>query len=59
LKIVPVIKSSNLEKSVVFYTEILDFERKWPAHEAQETEPRYSFHAMLETVFSVLSTECL
>ncbi len=37
MKIVPVIKSSNLEKSVEFYTEILDFERKWPAHEAQET----------------------
>ncbi|MGB8098561.1 MAG: glyoxalase superfamily protein [Terracidiphilus sp.] len=37
MKIVPVIKSSNLEKSVQFYTQFLDFERKWPAYEAQET----------------------
>lgn len=37
MKIVPVIKSSNLEKSVQFYTEVLDFERKWPAYAAQET----------------------
>ena len=37
MKIVPVIKSSNLEKSVQFYTEVLDFERKWPADEAHET----------------------
>jgi catechol 2,3-dioxygenase-like lactoylglutathione lyase family enzyme len=37
MKIVPVIKSSNLEKSVQFYTQVLDFERKWPAYEAQET----------------------
>ena len=37
MKIVPVIKSSDLEKSVQFYTEILDFERRWPAYEAEET----------------------
>lgn len=37
MKIVPVIKSSNLERSVHFYTQVLDFERKWPEYEAQET----------------------
>lgn len=31
------IKSSNLEKSVEFYTEILGFERKWPIDEVRET----------------------
>lgn len=36
MKIVPVVKSSNLERSVDFYTRILDFERKWPAHEDRE-----------------------
>ena len=36
MKIVPVIKCSNLERSLRFYTEILDFERRWPGHEDQE-----------------------
>jgi catechol 2,3-dioxygenase-like lactoylglutathione lyase family enzyme len=36
MKIVPVIKSSDLERSVQFYTRILDFERKWPGHEDRE-----------------------
>ena len=37
MKIVPVIKSSDLEGSVRFYTEVLDFERKWPSEEDCET----------------------
>ena len=37
MKIVPVIKSSDLEGSVRFYTEVLDFERKWPSEEDRET----------------------
>ena len=37
MKIVPVLKSSNLDRSVHFYTQILDFERKWPSEEAAET----------------------
>jgi catechol 2,3-dioxygenase-like lactoylglutathione lyase family enzyme len=37
MKIVPVIKSSDLQRSLHFYTQILDFERKWPAgHEDYE-----------------------
>ena len=32
----PVIKSGNLERSVQFYTRILDFERKWPGYEDRE-----------------------
>ncbi|MGO9324092.1 MAG: bleomycin resistance protein [Terracidiphilus sp.] len=36
MKIVPVIKSSNLERSVLFYTRVLDFERKWPGEEDRE-----------------------
>jgi catechol 2,3-dioxygenase-like lactoylglutathione lyase family enzyme len=36
MKVVPVIKSSDLQRSVHFYTEILDFERKWPGHEDGE-----------------------
>ena len=36
MRIVPVIKSSNLERSLRFYTEVLDFERKWPGHEDHE-----------------------
>lgn len=36
MKVVPVIKSSDLERSVRFYTEVLDFERKWPGHEERE-----------------------
>jgi len=37
MTIVPVIKSSDLERSIRFYTEVLDFERKWPADEDRET----------------------
>jgi len=33
MKIVPVIKSSDLHRSSDFYTEVLDFQRKWPGHE--------------------------
>jgi catechol 2,3-dioxygenase-like lactoylglutathione lyase family enzyme len=36
LKIVPVIKSGDLDRSVRFYTEVLDFERKWPGYEDRE-----------------------
>ena len=36
MKIVPVIKSSDLQRSLWFYTEILDFERKWPGYEERE-----------------------
>jgi len=36
MKIMPVIKSSDLERSLHFYTQILDFERKWPGYEAIE-----------------------
>ena len=36
MKIVPVIKSSDLQRSLHFYTEVLDFERKWPGHEDRE-----------------------
>jgi len=36
LKIVPVIKSGDLDSSVRFYTEVLDFERKWPGYEDRE-----------------------
>ena len=36
MKIVPVIKSGDLDRSVRFYTEVLDFERKWPGYEDRE-----------------------
>jgi catechol 2,3-dioxygenase-like lactoylglutathione lyase family enzyme len=36
MRIVPVVKSSNLQRSLHFYTEVLDFERKWPGHEQRE-----------------------
>lgn len=32
MKIVPVIKSADLERSVRFYTEVLDFEWRWPGY---------------------------
>ena len=38
MKIVPVIKVSDLAASLRFYTETLDFERKWPGYEAKEME---------------------
>jgi hypothetical protein len=37
MKIVPVIKSADLERSLRFYTEQLDFERKWPGEKDRET----------------------
>ncbi len=36
MKIVPVIRSSDLERSLHFYTEVLDFERRWPGYEDSE-----------------------
>ena len=36
MKIVPVVKSGDLERSLHFYTEVLDFERKWPGYEDRE-----------------------
>ena len=36
MKIVPVIKCGDLERSVRFYREVLDFERKWPGYEDVE-----------------------
>jgi predicted deacylase len=36
VKIVPVIKSSDLQRSLRFHTEILDFERQWPGYEDRE-----------------------
>lgn len=36
MKIVPVVKSSDLERSLRFYTEIRGFERRWPGHEDSE-----------------------
>jgi catechol 2,3-dioxygenase-like lactoylglutathione lyase family enzyme len=36
MKIVPVIKCSDLQRSLDFYTRILDFARKWPGQEERE-----------------------
>jgi len=36
MKIVPVIKSSDLQRSLHFYTVVLDFDRKWPGYEDRE-----------------------
>jgi hypothetical protein len=36
MKIVPVTKSADLERSLRFYTEVLDFERKWPGEKERE-----------------------
>jgi hypothetical protein len=36
MKIVPVIKSGDSESSLRFYTQVLDFERKWPGDEDRE-----------------------
>ena len=38
MKIVSVIKSSNLQRSLHFYTEVLDFHRKWPGYEEHEMD---------------------
>ena len=32
MRIVPVIKSRDLQRSLHFYTEVLDFQFKWPGH---------------------------
>ena len=37
MRIVPVIKCRDLERSLRFYTQVLDFERKWPGDETRET----------------------
>lgn len=36
MKMMPVIQSSDLQRSLHFHTQVLDFERKWPGHEARE-----------------------
>lgn len=36
MKIVPVIKCRDLDRSLRFYTTILDFERRWPGSEERE-----------------------
>ena len=36
MKIVPVIRCSDLQQSLHFYTQVLDFERKWPGYEERE-----------------------
>jgi catechol 2,3-dioxygenase-like lactoylglutathione lyase family enzyme len=36
MRIVPVIKSGDLERSLRFYTQVLDFERKWAGYEDRE-----------------------
>ena len=38
MKVVPVIKCGDLLRSLHFYTQTLDFERKWPAYEDHEME---------------------
>jgi len=38
MKIVPVIKSAICSDRYIFYTEVLDFERKWPGHEDLEMQ---------------------
>ena len=37
MRMVPVVKSSDLDRSVRFYTGVLDFERKWPEYAEAET----------------------
>jgi catechol 2,3-dioxygenase-like lactoylglutathione lyase family enzyme len=36
MKVVPVIRCSDLARSVRFYTQTLDFRRKWPAEQARD-----------------------
>jgi catechol 2,3-dioxygenase-like lactoylglutathione lyase family enzyme len=38
MKIVPVIRSSDLQRSLRFYTEVLDFQFKWPGHKNRELD---------------------
>ena len=69
MKIVPVIKSSDLERSLHFYTEFWTLSvsgpdmktARWPTESLTyfETEPSCSFPVMQETVSSVPSTVCL
>ncbi len=37
MRVVPVIKSSDIDRSIRFYTEVLDFKRKWPEYAEVET----------------------
>ncbi len=51
MKIVPVIKSSNLQRSLHFYTAILDFERKWPEEgQGQRHEDREMANGVIDLV---------
>ncbi len=36
MRIVPVVRCGDLERSLDFYTRLLDFERRWPGHEEVE-----------------------
>ena len=38
MKIVPVVKAKDLQRSIEFYTKVLDFKRKWPGYEDREME---------------------
>jgi len=38
MRIVPVTKCTDLQRSLLFYTVTLDFERKWPGYEDREME---------------------
>ena len=49
MKIVPVIKSSDLPRSLHFYTQVLDFDRKWPGYEDREMAKGVS-DSLLEAV---------
>jgi catechol 2,3-dioxygenase-like lactoylglutathione lyase family enzyme len=50
MKIVPVIKSGDLERSVRFYTEVLDFERKWPRREWSGYEDREMTNGVVDLI---------
>ncbi len=36
MKIVPVIKCRDLQRSLLFYTQVLDFQLKWPGYEERQ-----------------------
>jgi hypothetical protein len=69
MQIVPVIKSSDLDRSFRSYTEVLDFERKWPDYADPERAngiahlvkpvPSCSFRATRETSSSTRSSAFL
>ena len=69
MKIVPVINSGDLQRPLHFYTQVLDFDRKWPGHKDREMVNgvidlvqdgwNYSFPVVQEMVFSARSTACL